>query len=90
METVAALLYGIFRGTPQHSDWIVACLQGAWPGLVGERLAVVCRPAALADGRLKIEILDADWAVALRSMDKELLAKLQAATGGEVTRISFS
>jgi predicted nucleic acid-binding Zn ribbon protein len=90
METVAALLYRIFRGTPQHSDWMVACLQGAWPGLVGARLAAVCRPAAFADGKLKVEILDSDWAGALCSMEKELLDKLQTATGGEVTRVSFS
>jgi hypothetical protein len=90
MEAVAALIYKIFRGTPQHPEWMVACLQGAWPGLVGERLAAVCRPIAFSDGRLKIEILDDDWAQALRSIEKQLLEKIGTATGGEVSRISFS
>ncbi len=90
MEPVATLIYGIFRGTQQHSDWVVACLQGAWPGLVGERLASVCRPSAFLEGKLKIEILDEDWAQALRSMERQLLEKLQAATGNEVVRLTFS
>jgi len=58
--------------------------------LVGERLAAVCRPSGFSAGRLKIEILDADWGVALRGMEKELSEKLRIATGGEVSRVSFS
>jgi hypothetical protein len=58
--------------------------------LVGERLAAVCRPGGFSAGRLKIEILDADWGIALRSMEKELAEKLRAATGDEVSRVSFS
>lgn len=58
--------------------------------MVGERLAAVCRPRGFSDGRLKIEILDADWGVALRSMEKELSEKLRTATGDEVSRVSFA
>ncbi len=89
MEPISSILFKIYRGTPQHSDWMVACLQGAWPALVGERLAHVCRPAAFSKSSLVIEILDADWEGALRSMKKELLEKLRLATADEVLQLSF-
>ena len=76
MEPISSVLFKIYRGTPQHADWMVACLQGAWPALVGERLASVCRPAAFNKATLVIEVLDADWDGALRSTRKELLEKL--------------
>jgi len=89
METVATLVFKIYRGTPQHADWVVACLQGAWPRLVGETLARVCSPSSIAGSRLTIEILDADWAQAIRSMREELTDKLRTATDREVQHLSF-
>jgi hypothetical protein len=90
MEPISVLVYKIFRGTPQHSEWMVSCLQGAWPGIVGEKLAQVCQPAAFEDSRLVIEILDRDWDQAIRSTEKELLVKIRQTTGDEVRRLSFA
>ena len=90
MEPIAALLFKIYRGTPQHPDWMVACMQGAWPAFVGERLARVCRPSAFNKSTLVIEIMDPEWEDALRSMQDELLEKIRLATGDEVLRLSFT
>lgn len=89
MDPIGTLLFKIYKGTPQHADWMVACLQGAWSGLVGERLAQVCRPCAFSNSNLVIEILDSDWEGALRGTEVELLEKLRLATEGEVRHLTF-
>jgi hypothetical protein len=89
MERISSVLFKIYRGTPQHAEWMVACLQGAWPALVGERLAQVCRPVAFSKSTLVIEILDRDWESALKSTKRELLDKVRRATENEVLEISF-
>jgi len=82
-------MLSLYRGMPNHGEWMVACLQGAWPKLVGERLAKVCRPVALENSMLEIQIDDRDWEDALRSIQPMLLKKLQTVTSGEVTALSF-
>jgi hypothetical protein len=89
MEPIGTLLFKIYRGTPQHADWMVACMQGAWPALVGEKLAQVCRPCAFSKSTLTIEIMDPDWEGALRSTKTELLEKLRLVTEDEVRHLSF-
>ncbi len=84
MEPVGQIVYSIFRGTPRHDEWVLACLQGAWPGLAGERLAAVCRPCSYSEFRLMIEVLDPAWEEPLREIGGELLARIRTATGGEV------
>jgi hypothetical protein len=82
-------MLSLYRGMPNHGDWIVACLEGAWPKLVGDRLAEVCRPVAFKNSELEIEILDRDWEDAVKSVQPELLKKLRTATSGEVTALSI-
>ncbi|NWG14168.1 MAG: DUF721 domain-containing protein [Acidobacteria bacterium] len=89
MEPVSEVLFSLFRGTPRHEEWVVSCLEGAWPGLLGERLACVCRPLALEKSRLVVEVLDPLWVQALADLQEEMLAKLQAATGGAVRSLRF-
>ena len=89
MEPISSVLFKIYRGTPQHAEWMVACLQGAWPALVGERLAQVCRPVAFSKFKLTIEILDRDWEGALKSTKTQLLDKVRRATDNEVLEISL-
>ena len=88
MEPLFGLLFSLHRGTPQYGDWVVACLQGAWPKLLGERLAAACRPARFNGSKLVVEILDGAWADALKSVEPELLEKLRTATAGEVKAIA--
>jgi hypothetical protein len=89
MESLSRILYSLFRGQPNHNDWVVSCLHGAWPRLVSERLAEVCRPLSFMNSELVVEILDPDWEQALRDVKEDLEEKLCAATGGEVRRVQL-
>ncbi len=90
MEPLSNVLFGIFRGTPRHAEWVLACLEGAWPNLVGERIAGVCRPAQFEGSRLTVEVLDPAWATTLRDMGPELLQRIRKGTGDEVREVHFS
>ena len=90
MEPLFGVLFSLNKGKPNHGEWVIACLQGAWPKLLGERLAVVCRPARLEGSDLRIEILDQSWESAVKSVRAELLDKLRTATANQVRSISFS
>lgn len=87
MEPIFGVLFSLHRGTPQYGEWVVACLEGAWPSLVGGPLATACRPIRFQGSELAIEVLDRDWAEAVKSLKPELLEKLQAATACEVKTI---
>jgi hypothetical protein len=89
LEPLSSVLFSINRGKPNHGEWVIACLQGAWPKLLGERLAAVCRPARFEGSDLQIEILDHAWESAVKSVKAALLDKLRTATAGEVKTISF-
>ncbi len=89
MQPVSSVIYSLFRGSPRHAEWVVACLQGAWPGLLGERLAAACRPARFEDSRLLVEVLDETWLEPLRSCSAELLARIRTATGDEVRSLQL-
>jgi hypothetical protein len=90
VERLFGTMLSLYRGTPNHGEWIVACLAGAWPKLVGDRLAEVCRPVAYKNSELKIEISDRSWESAVKSIQPELLEKLRTATSGEVTALSIT
>jgi predicted nucleic acid-binding Zn ribbon protein len=89
MEPVSNIIFSIFKGTAQHEEWVLSCLEGAWPVLVGERLASACRPRALKGSRLMVEVLDSEWIPALKDLEDDLLARIEAATGGEVRSLEI-
>ena len=89
MKPVSSIVFSLYRETPEHGPWIVACLEGAWPKLVGPKLSAACRPARWQDGRLIVEVLDPAWLPALESMSDKLLARVRETAGNEVTRIVF-
>ena len=84
MERVSNIIFSVFRGTPQHEEWVLSCLEGAWPGLVGEKLGSTCRPRAFKGSHLTIEVLEPEWIPALKDMEDQLLMRIKEATGGEV------
>ncbi len=90
MKSIGSVLFTMYRGTPQHAEWIMACLEGAWPSLIGDRLAASCRPLRVEESRLTIEITDPEWEDALRSMQADLLDRIRTATFGEVSAISIA
>jgi hypothetical protein len=89
MEPISNILFSLFRGSPRHGEWVLACLEGAWPAIVGEGIARVCRPASCAGATLVVSITDTAWEKVLASMKDELQAKIRLVTGGEVRELSF-
>jgi hypothetical protein len=89
MEQLFGILLSLQQGSARHEDWVIGCLEGAWPRLVGDRLASVCRPVALNHSELKIDVLDDGWMGALGSIRVELQNKLREATRGTVKTIVF-
>ncbi len=90
LEQLFGVLLSLQQGTASHGEWVVTCLRGAWPRLIGDRLAAVCRPARFRDSELVVEIVDKDWEGAIRSVQPELLDKLRTATAGEVKALSLT
>jgi hypothetical protein len=90
VEPLFGVLFSLFKEKPNHGQWVIACLEGAWPKLLGDRLAAACRPVRFEDSDLVIEIFDVGWDQAVKSVKDALLDKLRAATAGEVKTISFS
>lgn len=88
MEQIFAILLSLHRGTSDNSDWVIGCLAGAWPKLLGDRLAAVCRPAAFRKPELVIELTDKTWEEAVTSIKPELLEKLRVVTSGLIQSIS--
>ncbi len=84
MESAFHILFSLCRDTRKHSDWVVACLEGAWPKIVGESLSGICRPASFRNTELCIEILDPSWEQALADVRGDLENKLRDSTGGVV------
>jgi Dna[CI] antecedent, DciA len=89
MEPVSNIIFSVFRGTAQHEDWVLSCLEGAWPGIVGERLASACRPGTFKAAHLIVEVTDPEWSSGLKGLEDELLKKIEAATGGEVRSLEI-
>jgi predicted nucleic acid-binding Zn ribbon protein len=89
MESLTNILISLYRDTPSHDAWVAAFLAGAWRGLVGEKLAQVCRPVAMQRTELTVEVLDPDWLDTLQGMKPELLERLRNAAGSEVLSLSF-
>ena len=90
MENLFGVLFSLYLGTPKHGEWVVACLQGAWPRLLGDRLAAVCRPASFDNSTLAIEILDPKWEEAVKSVRSALQERLRSVSSGIVNTISVT
>ncbi len=89
MESLSRVLYSLHIGTPQHGPWVVACLEGAWPKVLGDRLAASCRPVSFKNSCLAIEVRDPSWMQPLQEMRADIEAKLSKATGDVVLQVSF-
>ena len=89
MEPLFNILFSANRMTPSHCEWVVACLKGAWPKILGEKLASVCRPVRFENSNLSVELLNEDWEEAVRSVKAALLSKLRDTTAGEVKSVTI-
>jgi predicted nucleic acid-binding Zn ribbon protein len=87
MESLAKVLISLYRQSPHHETWVVACLEGMWRGLMGERIARICRPVEMRSGQLVVTVLNPAWHPVLSRMAPELLERIRSATGNEVRRL---
>lgn len=90
MQPLSSVLFSLHKGSPDHGQWVLACLEGAWNRILGGKLAAACRPVRFEGGDLLIKINGCEWEGAFRHIKAELLAKLRDATANEVKSISFS
>lgn len=89
MESISCILFSLYRDTPFRQDWLLSCLDGAWSGLFGGRIAAVCRPLSLRDGRLTVVVTGEHWRPALADMRAEMLRRISLMTAGEVAEVRF-
>lgn len=89
MKPIASVLPSIFRDSPNHCLWVVACLEGSWQKIVGDGIARVCRPLTLDGSNLVLEILDPSWESTVKGVENEVLEKIRQFAGNEVKRITF-
>lgn len=69
--------------SPRLTD---ATVLGRWPQLVGPDIADHCTPISLRDGELVLQAESTAWATQLRTLQRQLLARLAAAVGRDVVR----
>ena len=67
-------------------DTVIARVQAAWPGAVGDVIAAESQPAEEREGTVKVECSGAVWAQELDLMGADLRARLNAALGTPVVR----
>jgi predicted nucleic acid-binding Zn ribbon protein len=63
-----------------------ATVLGRWPTLVGPDIADHCTPVSLRDGELTLQAESTAWATQLRTLQRQLLARLAAAVGKDVVK----
>jgi len=69
--------------SPRLTD---ATVLGRWPHLVGADIADHCTPVSLRDGELVLQAESTAWATQLRTLQRQLLARLAAAVGKDVVK----
>ncbi len=69
--------------SPRLTD---ATVLGRWPHLVGPEIADHCTPVSLRDGELVLQAESTAWATQLRTLQRQLLARLAAAVGRDVVK----
>jgi predicted nucleic acid-binding Zn ribbon protein len=64
----------------------LAAIQGAWEGLVGERIAASARPVSERGGEVLVSCSDSVWAQELDLMQEQLLQRLRDRLGEQAPR----
>ncbi|MFD9891505.1 DciA family protein [Amycolatopsis sp. NPDC059027] len=59
---------------------------GQWARLVGENVAEHAQPVSLKDGELTVQASSTAWAMQLRTLQRQLLAKIAAGVGNGVVK----
>lgn len=81
------------RATDEDEQWrpSLSVLRDAWPGLVGDRIAVVTRLAAVnwQDASLTVEVASENWREELQRHDHRLLERLRQVLPWDIRQLEF-
>lgn len=76
------------RSLGAPASGLLTALFGRWPELVGDQVAAHARPVSLVSGVLVLAVDDPAWRTQLVYLERDLLARLEAALGADaVSRI---
>jgi predicted nucleic acid-binding Zn ribbon protein len=91
-ERDPALIGSILPATMAELGWVAplahARLMGQWASVVGSDIAARCQPVSLAEGELKVSAESTAWAMQLRLMAPQILARIaRELPAGLVTKL---
>ena len=81
MERAGEILARAMRRIPRR-EAPLAWLTGAWPSIVGPRLAAHTRPVSCSGGSLEIMVGGKDWGRELSDMKSEFCRRINQSWGG--------
>jgi len=90
MEPLSRVLFSLYQDEPHYGDWVIACLEQAWPGLVGPEMAGFSRPVSFCRQVLTVEVPDPVWRSAVAGLENDILRKLRSETGLDIRKIRVS
>ena len=85
-EGLGSVLDALAVGRPWSAGIALGELGRRWGGVVGDRLAMECAPAALEAGVLVVRASSAAWGVQIRFLEGEIRDRANAALAAEVVR----
>jgi len=90
MKSIGEILApALRRAVKQQSSF--AWLAGAWPAIVGKRLAAHTRPCNLTNGVLEIAVNGKDWRAELEGISSEFRTRVNESWGSSLVReVAFS
>lgn len=87
LRPIADVLGEVLRASGLADDVARARAMEHWPAAVGPQIAGVTQPRLLAeDGTLVVGVRTHGWMQELTLMERALVAKMNAAAGGEAVR----
>lgn len=86
-DSLDGVVRGLRGGTNDARS--MGSLFSRWVEAVGEGVADHARPVKLDDGRLLVEVDEPAWATQLRFLEADVIARLRAVAGLEVSRFDI-
>ncbi|MEZ5361136.1 MAG: DUF721 domain-containing protein [Bryobacterales bacterium] len=84
MDRARDILQGLAAELPDGSEWAAEVAFASWDEAVGELLARVTRPAALAGRLLIVEVDAPEWVPELEALSESIRRRLNKAAGTNV------
>jgi predicted nucleic acid-binding Zn ribbon protein len=88
-QTFASLAAGLVRSRGWSEEIAAGAVLGRWNSLVGADIADHAQPESLVGGELVVRAESTAWASQLRTLQRQILAKIAAGVGhGVVTKLT--